>query len=260
MNSSKISIRDVDPAEAETDHEVAYAFSISDKIDRALAEHETDPDNPENDDWISPFSEPIDFASWGRTMRVPHDRSAAFGALLHGLLCRTGDPDGRYACDGSGGTSSIAYDSTYQGGHRAWVDAAPTFVAELAAAGIGLRTAEFHRLIPRYPALRPGSGPRAALGDRAASAALAALIHRHCADPVLVPIGCADPSAAPCPAARWAARSLTRGLESYKLSLIDLRMARLVPRHPGPGDPRDVGKRTGVRLRRTESISRTASN
>ena len=245
MSQPKISIRPVDRAEAETDRAVAYALSIGDDIDRALAEHEA---NPDDETWIPPYSEPIDFASWRRTMHVPHDRSAAFGALLHGLLCRTGDPDGRSACDGSGGTSSIAYDSTYQGGHRLWVDATPVLVVELATAGYGLRTAEFHRLIPKNSGLRPGSGPRPTLGDRAASVVLTALIHRHCADPVLVPLGCGGPAAAPCPMARRTARSLARDLKNYGLSLVDLRVARLVARHPGPGDPRDAGKRGGIRL------------
>lgn len=247
------SIRPVDPGEAGDDPDVAYALSISDEIDRRLAEHKKDPDD---ESWIPPFSEPIDFVSWGRTMRIPHDRSAAFGALAHGILCRTGDPDGRYACDGGGGTSSIAYDDSYQGGHRFWVDATPTLVAELAAAGYGLRTAEFQRIVPKRPGLRPGSGPRATLGDRATAAALAALIHRHCDDPVLVPTGCRHATdgspTRPCPEAHRAARSLARGLKSYKLSLVDLRVARLVARHPGPGDPRDVGKRTGVHVRITD--------
>lgn len=257
-------IRSVDPAEAETDPGVAYAFARLKDLDHRLAERDAagepldaDQANHDGKAWVSPFSEPIDFASWGRTARIPHDRSAAFGALLHGLLCRTGDPDGRHACDGSGGTSSIAYDSTYQGGHRFWVDATPMFVAELAAAGYGLRTAEFQRIVPKRPALRPGSGPRSTLGHQATATALATLIHRHCADPVLVPIGCQAPADPLCPMAHWIGWRMTRGLENSKLSLVDLRLARLVARHPGPGDPRDTGKRNGVRFGRRQSAPTT---
>lgn len=227
-------IRPVGRAEAKSDPFVAYAFALGDEIEGRLAEHEA---NPGDQSWVPPFSEPIDLDSMARTARIPHERSAALGALLHGLLCRRG------GCDGSGGSSSLAYDSTYQGGHRFWVDATPTLVAELAAAGIGLRTAEFQRVVPR----RPGAARRTTLSNQATADALAALIHRHCADPILAPGGCGNPAATPCAGALRVAWRLVGGLKDYQLSLVDLREARLVARHPGPGDPRDLGKRGGVR-------------
>jgi hypothetical protein len=66
----KIEIRAVDPAEAEHDVEVRYAFEV---MSRAR-------------DGEGGFV-PVD---WLDDLREPTDRSVGMGAILHGALCRSG--------------------------------------------------------------------------------------------------------------------------------------------------------------------------
>lgn len=184
---SDLEIRQVDPAEADDDIHVRYAIEASDAVQRGAASTVAfDP----------------------RAFRAPKDRTDVIGSFLHESICRSG------GCDASGGHSSISYDRTFDGGvHYVWVAAWPQLAAELRdIAGVVAADLHYHHIT------RSDGGLPQRLDDDEVVTALALVLHRHCAEPALMPAGCGDPDAPVCAEAARAGSVVAWWMNDYKIA------------------------------------------